>query len=288
MREKHAFKFLPFYMLSALPMVFLYAISKVSYFVMYYIVGYRRFVVRENLRKAFPAKKEDELVSIEKNFYRHFMDLIFEALKGLTISKKKMQKRVKIKNLNIIDKIHQENKSVILYTAHYGNWEWLSILPEILPYKVTTIYQPLSNGYFDQLMRLIRGRFGVDCVESGRCYKTILQNKRENTPTIYIVVGDQSPTQHGSKLWVDFMKIQTAFLEGAERIARKTEQVILYPSMKKSGKGAYEIEFKWIDDAVKSKTKAQIVSDYSQFLEKDIETHPSLWLWSHRRWKLSV
>jgi KDO2-lipid IV(A) lauroyltransferase len=42
--------------LSYLPMGVLFIFSDITYFLAYYIIGYRRKVVFENLKKAFPKK----------------------------------------------------------------------------------------------------------------------------------------------------------------------------------------------------------------------------------------
>jgi lauroyl/myristoyl acyltransferase len=49
--------------LSLLPMQLLYLISAMCYYVLYYVTGYRRAVVRENLVNSFPEK------SIERTYY---------------------------------------------------------------------------------------------------------------------------------------------------------------------------------------------------------------------------
>ena len=71
-------------LLSLLPFAVLYALSDVLYPVIYYIIGYRKQVVRDNLSYSFPEKTEQERKTIEKKFYRHFCDLIFENIKSLS------------------------------------------------------------------------------------------------------------------------------------------------------------------------------------------------------------
>ena len=50
------------WILSRLPMGALYLISDFLYFLIYYIFGYRKKVVLENLELAFPDRKEKELL----------------------------------------------------------------------------------------------------------------------------------------------------------------------------------------------------------------------------------
>ncbi len=214
-------KYTPFYFISILPMFILYFISNIIFLVLYHVVKYRREVVFKNLKNSFPDKSDQDLKIIEKNFYRHFSDLFVESIKTLTISTKQLKRRYQIKDTALFEKLFNDRKSIILYTAHFGNWEWLAILPSYIPHQVTSLYQEQTSKYFDELMKILRERFGVICVESKKGYKSILTFAQKNILTLNIMVGDQSPRKDSAKHWVKFLNQDTAFLTGADRIAKK-------------------------------------------------------------------
>lgn len=61
-------------LLSYIPFRMLYILSDGLFYPLYYIVRYRRKVVRKNLTESFPEKSLSEIKQIEKNsitFYRH-------------------------------------------------------------------------------------------------------------------------------------------------------------------------------------------------------------------------
>ena len=64
---------------SKLPLAVLYLFSDISWLVVYYVIRYRRKVVRMNLMHAFPEKSLEEVIRIEKKFYRHLCDLFVES-----------------------------------------------------------------------------------------------------------------------------------------------------------------------------------------------------------------
>ena len=72
------------YLLALLPFSVLYVFSDILYFIVYYIVRYRRKIVRKNLNNSFPEKSERQIVKIEKEFYHHLCDCYFEAVKLLS------------------------------------------------------------------------------------------------------------------------------------------------------------------------------------------------------------
>lgn len=282
-------KFFPFYFLSIVPMPLLFILSDITFIVIYKWIKYRRDVVTKNLRKAFPEKRQDELIDIEKKFYHHFCDIIFESIKTLTMNKKGIHKRFQLQNTEIIHQLYQQNKSIILYAAHLGNWEWQAFFPEFLnQHQITAFYQPLSNSYFDELMKIIRGRLGVLCVPSQKGYKTLMKLKAENKLTFNLIIGDQSPSETASKYWTEFLHQKTAFLVGADIISQKSDCAVIYPQCSKVKRGVYITEFVLLESFPKKVDKFSVVEKYSKALEENILKQPDLWLWSHNRWKLSA
>ncbi|MDL5512080.1 lysophospholipid acyltransferase family protein [Arenibacter sp. M-2] len=279
-------KFLPFYAISLLPMWALYMVSDFMYFVVYHLVGYRKKVVFSNLRNSFPTKSDDEIKRIAKDFYRHFCDIVLESFKRLTIGEKTINKRLLIKNPELIQQYVNEDRSILMYTGHQGNWEWLVFLPLIFPYSSNTFYKPIKNKYFEELFKNMRERFGVNCVESDKGFRTIIDNHQKKVLTLNCMIGDQSPTKKSSKYWYNFLNQETAFFVGADKIAKKTDQVVLFPFFKKLKRGYYELEFRIIEDHPQIRNNFEILEKYAQQLEQAIISAPELWLWSHRRWKL--
>ena len=74
------------WLIAWLPLPVLYGLSDFLYLIIYYVVGYRKKVVRANLKNSFPEKSSAELLSIEKQFYRHFSDVFIETVKLLHIT----------------------------------------------------------------------------------------------------------------------------------------------------------------------------------------------------------
>ena len=279
-------KYFPFYLISIIPMFLLYVLSDIAFLVLYYLVKYRRDVVLLNLRNSFPEKSEDELKKISIKFYKHFSDIAVEAIKSLTIGKKQIKKRLHVVNPELLQKFYDQKRSVIMYTAHFGTWEWLGFLPLTISHQLTSFYQPLSNTYLDGFMKFVRSRHGAICVESKKGYRAVIQFARENISTLNLIIGDQSPTPNSAMHWTRFLNQDTAFLLGAEAIAVKSNQVVIFPLVKELKRGYYEVEFILIEEFPTKINGHEIIDKYASLLEDSIKQAPELWLWSHKRWKL--
>ena len=120
--------------------------SVVLYPVVYYIARYRRKVTRKNLTNAFPEKSEEEIVKIEKAFYRHFCDYVVETLKLMHISDEQMKRHLKFTNPEYVEQLRQDGRPIFLYLGHQCNWEYvISITLWSHPDLVQAFFQPWSD-----------------------------------------------------------------------------------------------------------------------------------------------
>ena len=99
------------YLLSLLPFWCLYKLSDFSFFVLYRLIGYRKEIVMQNLRSAFPNKREEELKKISISFYKNFCDVWIEMLKTMSISKRQIDQRLTY-DYAVLEALYKSGKSV--------------------------------------------------------------------------------------------------------------------------------------------------------------------------------
>lgn len=268
-----------------LPMRVLYIISDMLYPVLYYIVKYRKRVVYDNLNLCFPDKTEKEITSIAKKFYRHFCDLMLEGIKAKSISEKEIKKRVKFKNLELIEKYQKEGKSVVAILSHYGNWEWTVHMPFFTKLKVLAVAKPQNDLNFNKYINKVRGRFGTEPVAMADTLKVLIKHKRQNNQTILALISDQIPHRGMINYWTKFFGVETGAFLGGEKIAQKFDQPVVFGHMDKVKRGYYEFTFTPLFENPKDEEEYVITETHMKLLEDKIKAKPEYWLWSHRRWK---
>jgi KDO2-lipid IV(A) lauroyltransferase len=270
---------------SKLPYFMLYGIADFAYFLIYRVIGYRKKVVFENLHNSFPEKSDSEINQIAKQFYHHIADLFTEFLKGYSISKEDILKRVKIVNPAVVTDYTNKNISVIIVTGHIGNWEWLLHPLNLMGVPMDIVYQKLSSSFFNELTVFIRSRFSITPMieKDDTLRKTI---ERKDITRALVMGSDQSPTNWKTAYWTDFLNQDSGFFTGTERIARKFDYPVIFSEMRRIRRGYYEIEFTEIaSPAYKDLASGEITERFVRILEKSIQKHPADYLWSHRRWK---
>lgn len=280
-------KYFPFFLLSHLPFPVLYAFSSTICFFLKHVIRYRRKVVFENLKRAFPDKSNCDLKLIMDDFYSHFCDLLVETLKSLSLSEKELTRRFIYRNSGLPESYLKQGKSITVYAAHLGNWEWLVSLAIAFQNPVYGIYLPLSSGYFNRFMVYIRERFGMDCVAAHKAYKFLLDRWKVGETNVSLFIGDQSPPGPENVCWTGFLSQETAFIKGTEAIARRNANAVFFPKVIKLSRGYYTIEFILLWDGVENLPENQITERFANALEEAILAQPAMWLWTHRRWKHS-
>ncbi len=266
-----------------IPFPVLYLLSDVSAFFMGGVLGYRKKIIYENLKKSFPEKSEAEIKKIIKKYYIHLTDISFESLKGYTLSKEKLLKRFHIVNPELGNDFFDKNQSIIYASGHYGNWEWgTRAAPHLLLHEVFIMYKPMKNKRIDAYINRLRGRDNAKMISIYFTGKSFLQQQK---PYCIIMVGDQNPSSAKKALWVEFLNQPTACLHGIELYAKRMNLPVIYFVIKKIKRGHYQLYFDIITTSPRDTAKGEITKAYMKRLEQDIKEQPEFWLWSHRRWK---
>lgn len=278
--------------LSLLPLPILYGLADcLLYPIMYYVVRYRRAIVHKNIRLSFPHKTDDECRRLEKKFYHHFADTIVEIIYGYRISDSEMHKRLHIEGIDMVQGAIQKTGGVFLLMGHLGNWEWTAELAKrytdssIMHYNV---YRRLKNESSDKAMLALRAkRGGEGCIEKNLLLRRLVALRHEGRPISIGLISDQKPSPHSAHVWTTFLNQDTAFLNGAEVLARKFGYAVVYIHINCTRRGFYEARCELITDDPKSTSDGEITLTFAHLLEENILEQPELWLWSHNRWKWS-
>lgn len=266
------------------PFWVLYRISDGIYFLMNYVVSYRKKVIDTNLKYCFPEKSDKELKQIKKKFYKKLCDLLVESIKGYTLSEKELIKRFISNKHDITFKNHEDGKSIFILTGHIGNWEWgNAVISNELKHTPAVLYKPISNPFIEKYVEARRGRFGSKMVSIYKSMRYFLIKK--DNPAAYFLVADQYPTTIEKQKKVTFFGNITPFLHGPEDFSRQLKVPAYFLVMRSIKRGYYEMEYIKLTDDASQLENTELTQLYAKHLEEAIRKQPEDWMWSHKRWK---
>ena len=271
--------------LSLLPFWILQRISDVLYYLIYYLIGFRKKVVYQNLNKSFPDKSPDEIKKITQKFYRHFCDLIVESVKLFSISKEELIKRCKFTNPELLDRFYDQGQSIIIVAGHYNNWENFAKSCNLqMKHQAVGIYTPLTNKFFEKKFSESRELFGVVLLPKRQVKEYFSENKDLLKAVAF--GADQSPSGRTKRVyWTTFLNQETAVMFGTEKYAREYNYPVIFAGIKKIKRGSYEVWFELLEENPADSPNGAITEKHTRLLEKQILAQPEYYLWTHKRWK---
>jgi GT2 family glycosyltransferase/lauroyl/myristoyl acyltransferase len=207
----------------------------------YYFPGYRKKVVKENLKNSFPEKSKKELLDIERKFYRHFADFLIEMLALNHLSLKQLQKRCTFSNLEILDKLFAEKRDVVVIVAHYNNWEWYNFATHVFKHQPIMIYKPLQDKRFNDYINKIRSRYGVMLSPMSNIIRDIIDLRNKKITFAAHFIADQTPAPADIRYWTNFLNQDTPVYTGAEKIASKYDMAMVFLHIQKKSRGHYNL-----------------------------------------------
>jgi KDO2-lipid IV(A) lauroyltransferase len=274
------------YLVSLIPMGILYVFSDVLFLLLYYLFGYRRGVVMDNLAIAFPEKTEQERRRIARSFYRNLVDNFMETLKLISASEKFIKRHFIVKTPEVIDQVWHSGRKCQVHMGHTFNWELANIgMPYFTSYLFLVVYMPLSNKVFDRLFLNIRKKTGSSLLPATQMNRSLMPYR--NMQYMLTLVADQAPGSPEGSYWLKFFNRPTAFLRAPERGARIGDIPVLFGTITKTRRGHYQAELELGVEHPAQLEEGELTRKYVQFMERSITKHPDLYLWSHRRWKHS-
>ena len=272
-------------LVSILPFRILYLVSDFFYLVIYYILGYRKKTVMDNLKIAFPEKSDTELKKIMKEFYHHFLDVFMEMIKTFTISNEEILKRFKLTNQEELDAFMARNDNVLLMSSHYANFEWLFSLNLRVDHKGFAAYKKVKNKYMNNFIVRSRSRFNSTLIPTKELIATLGENDSKEIKCVYGMLCDQSPKLLKTYHWSNFFGAQVPVISGTEMLAKKYNYAVMYIETTKVKRGFYETKMGILSENPREVPDFEITDLFMKKLEAQIKKNPAYYFWTHKRFK---
>ncbi len=247
----------------------------------------RSKIVTKNLKRTFPQKREKEITLLKNKIYNHFSSIFTEII-YLYLKRKpnKILKNIFIKNKEALKKALNKNRGLILFSAHFGNWELIPyIFSRKLKLKIYGVAKKMNNPLIEKTVKDFRKYMGCNIINKKGSMKKIIK-LLENKNILYFLI-DQNTIERES-VFVDFFSTKVSAVTSVSQLHLKKNIPIL-PVFLHYENDRIVLEF--LEDISFKKTEnynrdiLDLTQKCTTIIEEKIRKYPEQWFWFHNRWK---
>ena len=263
-----------------------------SFFTFLAFVGYKaskkyRNVVRANLNYVFDnSMSEDEIDTITRYSFKNLMYNFLHLMEIRHMTPANIEKKVTVKNRDIVEKIQQQERAIIYISAHYCAWELGAVSLGYFLEPVAGVYKKMKNQEYEEWLLEARGHFGNSNLEKTNVLKPLIKRIRAKKASATMIDTNLNPREG---VMIEFMGKPLRQTATPAYLARKFGAAIVPVSIRTDDEEHYEltippeIPVEKTDNEEADILKAtQLQADWLSAL---IRKEPKFWFWLHRRWK---
>jgi len=246
---------------------------------------HRRIVI-DNLTHAFGRQKNRfEIRILAKRVFMNLVLIIFETAWSLSLDEKQLRKYFTIDGRSNIKNAYEKDRGLLALTAHFGNFELLTVIGAMNKYPLSMVARPLSFKPLDRFFVDLRTRFGAKIIPKQRSFRAILRSLERKE--IIVLLMDQNVDWYEG-VFVDFMGRLACTSSGLALLALKTQAPVV-PVFLIREKTGFRAEFGPEIPLIKTGDKRKDVElntlQYNRIIEEMVLRYPEQWFWVHQRWK---
>ncbi len=243
-------------------------------------------IAKVNLDIAFENRMSAlEKENIIKKCYKNLLHLIKDSIINQSITREQLLEKVTFHNAHFYEEAIQRKKGVIFLTAHYGNWEIMSLAVGAKWGPISIIGRRLDSNAMNTILEKSRQRFNVTLLEKKGAMRGILKALNQDN-NVGLLVDQNTASKEG--VLISFFGKLARHTPAAAQFANKTNSTIIPAFITTNDYKHYDLTFyKPILPSSVTQEHALIsdVQAQANVTQYAIEQKPDEWFWFHKRWK---
>jgi len=252
----------------------------------YLIDGRHRKTVMDNLKTAYHGQMSGtRMTEIAKGVFENMGLTAFEFMRIPWLNKADIDKLVVCKGRERLDAALKKGRGVIIYTAHFGNWELMAAWYGLHGYGADIVVRELDSSLMEAFVAWARSRSGNKMVHKGRNMRKLLKHLSANG--LAGILLDQNVADVEG-VFVDYFGVPACTNKGPVMLAAMSGAAMLPSFMVRKG-GRHTIyigeETPLVRTGDKEADTTANTAACTKLIEEMVRAHPEQWFWVHRRWK---
>lgn len=252
----------------------------------YHLVPRQRLIALHNLRRAFPEKSDGEILRIVQSVYRNMGIIAAEFFDIPHLTKENIAALVEAEGVENCEKALAKGRGVLLFSAHFSNWELEAAAAALLINPAVVIYRILDSALLEHLVLRVRSATGNILLPKDHAMRAMLRALKQNG-IVGILIDQNAAWYEG--IFVDYFGRPACTTDGLALLALHTEAPVLPAYMVRLPDGRYRLVFGPEVEVIRTGDRdADVLANTQRFtkvIEQIVRRYPDQWLWVHQRWK---
>lgn len=192
--------------------------------------------------------------------------------------------RIEVVGAEHIDAVRESGKPAIFFSAHYGNWELMSLVSTLRGVPLVHVYRAANNPLTEQMLQKLRKPVGGRHIAKGmQAARELLKAMKQNESLGMLV--DQKMT---NGMAVPFFGRDAMTAPAIAELALRSACPVI-PAYVERLDGAHfrvtvEPPILLQDTGDRERDIYNGLLLINQIIERWIRAHPDHWFWVHKRW----
>ena len=249
----------------------------------WYVARRERNKAIANLAIAFPDWSDAQRRETIRAMFQHLGMSVFELAWMPNLDQQKLARTTTIEGFDRVLSHIDAGRGVIVFTAHCGNWEWLSYVTGMSGRPVAVLQrerdQPEMNRYITEL----RAKAGVRTIDRGSPSSARDMINAIRRGGILAFVVDQNIRTESVN--VSFFGRPALTPLGPAKFAVRTEALVVPAVAERSPDGTHHLMFLEPIDLKRNDDPIALLARVTVLIEEQIRRQPAQWVWMHDRWR---
>lgn len=242
-----------------------------------------RAKVLRNLAIAFPEWTEKERTRVARESFRHHGTSLFEVSHLWNAATFDFDAHTIFEGVEQGAALVAEGRSVVVFTAHCGNWEWLGAAIRSRGIPIAAVQRDRDDAEMHLWVKELRTRMGITTIGRGSESTARELVAALRRPGMLGFLIDQSLRTESVR--VPFFGRDALTPIGPARLAIRTEAVAMPVFVERLPDGRHLVRCLEPVHCRRGDDPAALTARMTREIEQQIRRAPAQWVWMHDRWK---
>jgi KDO2-lipid IV(A) lauroyltransferase len=236
-----------------------------------------------HLAIAFPEQDESARRGTAKGVFRHLGVSLFELMWLPNMTAATRAETTLVEGFDRVLEVIDSGRGVVVFTAHCGNWEWLSYITGTFGRPVSVLQRERDDPGMNRYITAVRASAGVRTIDrgTGSAARDMIQAIRRGGILAFVL--DQNIRTDSVK--VPFFGRPALTPIGPVKFAIRTEAVVTVAFIERREDGMQLAHFSEPMQCRRDGDPVALAAEITRLIEEQIRRVPEQWVWMHDRWR---